>query len=68
MLKMQAQVAQNVLTHEFSAGDLARWLPNGMIDFMGRLDNQARSCCAVGRLCALCLQTCLSKQAPCTSA
>ena len=24
------------------AGDLARWLPDGTIDFMGRLDNQAR--------------------------
>ncbi len=23
-----------------AAGDLARWLPNGTIDFMGRLDNQ----------------------------
>jgi len=25
------------------AGDLARWLPSGVIDFMGRLDYQARS-------------------------
>ena len=25
-----------------AAGDLARWLPDGTIDFMGRLDNQAR--------------------------
>ena len=24
-----------------AAGDLARWLPSGVIDFMGRLDNQA---------------------------
>ena len=22
------------------AGDLARWLPNGHIDFLGRIDNQ----------------------------
>ena len=30
-----------------AAGDLARWLPNGTIDFMGRLDNQVLllSCC-----------------------
>ena len=27
-----------------ATGDLARWLPDGTIDFMGRIDNQARLC------------------------
>ena len=26
------------------AGDLARWLPTGCIEFLGRIDNQVRAC------------------------
>jgi len=35
-----------------AAGDLARWLPGGVIDFMGRLDNQA--CPPSGGVLVLC--------------
>jgi non-ribosomal peptide synthetase component F len=27
---------------DHDAGDLVRWLPGGVVDFIGRLDNQAR--------------------------
>ena len=34
------------------AGDLARWLPSGVIDFMGRLDDQARNSICPGGSCS----------------
>ena len=46
--EVSSEIAVSVLTRERLTGDLARWLPNGAIDFIGRLDNQARSWCLVG--------------------